>query len=215
VTFQSKKALGFDQERAAREYNANRMGPLSSNGIGVGAFVKTVDDATVPDIQIFLTASPRDTFSVHAALMRPESRGRIRLRSKAITDAPVIQANYLEDEQDLDGLVRGLEVARRIAAANGLSEFRGEELSPGATVDDADGLREHIRKNATTFFHAIGTCKMGTDPMAVVDGELRVHGLEGLRVIDASIMPTLISGATHAATVMIAEKGADFIKSTW
>jgi choline dehydrogenase-like flavoprotein len=215
VTFQSKKALGFDQEPAAREYNASRKGPLSSNGIGVGAFVKTFDEAPLPDIQIFLTASPRDTFSVHAALMRPESRGRIRLRSKSITDAPLIQANYLEDERDLNGLVRGLEMARKIAEADALRDYRGEELSPGTAADDIEGMRNHIRQSATTFFHAIGTCKMGTDPMAVVDGELRVRGLEALRVIDASIMPTLISGATHAATVMIAEKGADFVKSTW
>ncbi len=215
LTYKSNKALGFDQERAAREYNAGRKGPLSSNGIGVGAFVKTLDEASVPDIQIFLTAGPRDTFSVHAALMRPESRGRIRLRSKSITDAPLIQANYLEDEGDLDGLVRGLEIARRIAGANALGEFRGEELSPGAKVKDVEGLRNHIRESATTFFHAIGTCKMGTDPMAVVDGALRVRGIERLRVIDASIMPTLISGATHAATIMIAEKGTDLIKADW
>ncbi len=215
VTYQSKKALGFDQESAAREYNANRQGPLSSNGIGVGAFVKTSDEAPAPDVQIFLTASPQDTFSVHAAVMRPESRGRIRLRSKTVTDAPIIQAHYLEDERDLDGLVRGLEVARRIAGAEALLDFRGEELSPGVAVDNADGMRDHIRATSTTFFHAVGTCKMGTDPMSVVDSDLRVRGLEGLRVIDASIMPTLISGATHAATIMIAEKGADLIKADW
>jgi len=105
-------------------------------------------------------------------------------------------------------------VARRIAGAPALAPFRGRQQSPDESAGD-EALRRHIRENATTFFHPVGTCRMGTDPLAVVDGHLRVRGILGLRVIDASVMPTLVGGATHAATVMIAEKGADLVKQGW
>ncbi len=219
LTYQSTQALGLsasDRERAVRDYNRDRKGPLSSNGIGAGAFVKTSNEDGAPTVQIFLTANPsQNTFSLHVALMHPKSRGRIRLSSKDPTDDPLIHPNYLAQEQDLEDLVRGLAIARRIAEADALGGYRGEELGPGPGRWEGEKIFGYIRDNVTTFYHAVGTCKMGNDALAVVDGELRVHGLEGLRVIDASIMPALISGATHAATVMIAEKGADLIKKTW
>jgi len=149
---------------------------------------------------------------VHTVLMRPRSRGWLRLRTTDPTEPPIIQANYLADERDLEGLVRGLEVARRIAAAEALGEYRGEELGPGPGGWEGEALRDYIRDNVVTFFHQVGTCRMGADEDAVVDAELRVRGVQGLRVIDASVMPTLVGGATHAATVMIAEKGADLLK---
>jgi choline dehydrogenase len=189
---------------------------LSSNGVGAGAFVKVSSQDADPEIQIFLTANPsQGTFSLHAALMHPKSRGRVLLQSKKPTDYPSIRANYLADEQDLDVLVKGLAIARRIAEADALDDYRGEELAPGPGMWDGDQTHDYIRDHVTTFYHAVGTCKMGSDSLAVVDDQLRVRGLGGLRVIDASIMPTLISGATHAATVMIAEKGADLIKTGW
>jgi choline dehydrogenase len=144
--------------------------------------------------------------------MHPRSRGSLQLRSTDPTVSPAIQVGYLTDEQDLEDLVQGLKVVQRIAQADALAELRGEAISPGPGGWEAGALRQHIRDNVGTFFHPVGTCRMGSDAGAVVDPELRVHGVEGLRVIDASVMPDLISGATHAATVMIAEKGADLLR---
>jgi hypothetical protein len=217
LTYASKRPLGLsDAERAQAEaeYEEARTGPLSSNGIGAGAFVRTDPQSPAPDIQIMLTANPAaDTFSVHAALMHPWSRGAVRLRSADPSAATAIQVNYLADERDLETLARGLEVARRIAEAEALAPFRGEGLAPGPEGWGPEALHTHIRENVATFFHPVGTCRMGSDDRAVVDPALRVRGLEGLRVVDASVMPDLLSGATHAATVMIAEKGADLLKA--
>ena len=215
VTYASRKPLGLsdaERERAEREYDEARTGPLSSNGIGAGAFVRISPDDPVPGVQVMLTANPpAGTFSVHAALMHPVSRGWLRLRTADPAQPPILQASYLTEVGDMNQLVEGLGVARRIAGAEALAEYRGEELSPGPTGWEGEALQDYIRGNVATFFHPVGTCRMGSDELAVVDPELRVRGLEGLRVIDASVMPDLLSGATHAATVMIAEKGADLL----
>lgn len=217
LTWESKKPLGLtppEQAAAAREYARDRTGPLSSPGVGAGAFVRTIAEEA-PDVQIIPTGNPvAGTFSLHVALMGPSSRGSIRLRSRDPEAPPVIRANYLSDKRDLDALVRGLAVARRIADAGALAAYRGRELSPDAGSGE-EALQRFVRENATTFFHPVGTCRMGNDPLAVVDDQLRVRGVAGLRVVDASVMPTLVGGATHAATVMIAEKGADLVKQTW
>ena len=221
ATFESIRPLGpetpADEERARRDYYANRAGPLTSNGVGAGAFVRTSPDATWPDVKLFLTADPtRGVFSVHAALLRPRSRGRVELRSADPLEPPEIHAGYLAEERDVEVLTRGLGIARRLARSEALGGYRGRELAPGPEVaTEAAALRSYLRQHVTTFFHPVGTCRMGSDPRAVVDDQLRVRGLEGLRVVDASIMPTAIGGATHAATVMIAEKGADLIKRGW
>ncbi len=220
VTFASVADLGpseEERERAVAAYRKDRTGPLAGNGVGSGVFLQRSDEDPFSSFQIFLTANPpARTFSVHAALMHPRSRGRITLRSADPTAAPVIEANYLQDPADLDALAWGLETARRIANANALDGYRGDELAPGADAwGHRDLLEAFVRQNATTFYHPVGTCKMGSDAQSVVDPQLRVRGVEGLRVIDSSVMPALISGATHAATVMIAEKGADLIKREW
>lgn len=216
LTHASKKPLGLseaEQEQAQREYAESRSGPLSSNGVGAGAFVRLSPEDPAPSIQIMLTANPAtDVYSIHAALMHPRSRGTVRLRSADPMESPAIRVGYLADEADLDDLVRGLEVARRIAAAEALDDYRGEELGPGPGGWEPEALRSYVRENVGTFFHPVGTCRMGSDDGAVVDPELRVRGVEGLRVIDASVMPDLLSGATHAASVMIGEKGADLLK---
>ena len=217
LTWESKKPLGLtptEQAAAARDYARDRTGPLSSPGVGAGAFVRTIAEEA-PDVQIIPTGNPAaGTFSLHVALMRPSSRGSIRLRSRDPEAPPVIRANYLAETRDLEALVRGLAVARRIAGAGPLAAYRGRELGPDAGSGE-EALRRFVRANATTFFHPVGTCRMGNDPLAVVDDQLRVRGVAGLRVMDASVMPTLVGGATHAATVMIAEKGADLVKQTW
>jgi choline dehydrogenase len=217
ATWASRKPLGLSdaqREEAEQEYATSRTGPLSSNGIGAGAFVRLAPGDPAPGLQIMPTTDPAaDTFSIHVALMHPASRGSVRLRSSDPTQAPAILVNYLASEQDLDGLVQGLRVVRRIGAAQALAEFRGEELGPGPEGWEPHALTDYIRAHVGTFFHPVGTCRMGTDALAVVDPELRVRGVESLRVIDASVMPTLLSGATHAATVMIAEKGAELLKA--
>jgi len=206
--------MAAEEERAARDYARDRTGPLSSPGVGAGAFARTTRDE-LPDVQITPTANgTAGTFSLHVALLRPASRGSIRLRSSDPDAEPLIRANYLAEPGDLEGLVRGLAFARRIAEAPALAAYRGAELSQAA-ASGQEGARRWIRENATTFFHPVGTCRMGSDRLAVVDASLRVHGVAGLRVVDASVMPALVGGTTHAATVMIAEKGAALVKETW
>ena len=216
VTWTSRKALGLsdaERERAVAEYEESRTGPLSSNGIGAGAFVRLSPGDPAPGVQMMLTTNPpAGTFSIHAALMHPASRGSVRLRSADPTVPPAIQVNYLADEADLEGLVRGLETVRRIGESPALGDYRGDQVGPGPEGWEAEALRAYIRENVGTFFHPVGTCRMGSDEGAVVDAQLRVRGVENLRVIDASVMPDLLSGATHAATVMIAEKGADLLR---
>jgi choline dehydrogenase len=217
VTWESRRPLGLtpaERETAARDYSRDRTGPLTSTGIGAGAFVRTRPEEPVPDVQVIPTANPAaNAWSLHVALMRPRSRGSILLRSRDPEAPPLIHANYLSDERDLDVLVRGLAIARRVAGQAALAEYRGKETAPGAIA--GDDLRPHVRRNATTFYHPVGTCRMGKGALSVVDHELRVHGVAGLRVVDASVMPTLVGGATHAAAVMIAEKGADLVKKAW
>jgi len=216
LTFESRQALGLsesEQEQARLDYERERTGPLSSPGVSAGAFARVSPQQGAPRVQIVLTSSPaQGSFSLHVALMSPASRGELRLRSRDPSDPPLIHANYLAQESDLDALVEGMTLARRIADAAALAAYRGAERGPGAAAREGEPLRRYIRENATTFFHPVGTCRMGRDATAVLDDELRVRGVEGLRVIDASVMPTLIGGATHAATVMIAEKGADLVK---
>jgi choline dehydrogenase-like flavoprotein len=123
----------------------------------------------------------------------------------------LIEPNYLSHPDDMDNMVRGVKAARAILAQPAFDPYRGAEISPGPQVQSDDAIRDFIRRKAETIYHPVGTCKMGHDPMSVVDDKLAVHGLRGLRVVDASIMPTLIGGNTNAPTVAIAEKAADMI----
>lgn len=210
LPWESRRPLGLtaeEQERAVADYDRDRTGPLTSPGVAAGAFVRTRPGEAEPDVQIIPVASPAaGTLSLNVALMRPASRGDVRLRTADPAAPPVIRARYLSEEADMDGLLRGIAVARRIAAAPALAAWRGRPLFPAEEGEEA--MRRHVRETATTFFHPVGTCRMGSGPDAVVDERLRVRGIQGLRVIDASIMPLLVGGATHAATVAIAEKGA-------
>jgi choline dehydrogenase-like flavoprotein len=146
--------------------------------------------------------------------MHPKSRGRIALASAAPAARPVIDGQFLADPEDLETLLRGFKEARRVVHGEAFAKHRPREMLPGPDVRSDDELRAYIRRAAATSFHPAGTCKMGpgSDPAAVVDARLRVHGIEGLRVIDASIMPTICGGNPNAPTIMIGEKGADMIK---
>jgi choline dehydrogenase len=203
------------------EYRQRRTGPLSSNAAEGGLFVAISEKHSIPDLQFhfmpgwYLEHGFRvpegHGFTLSPTLVLPASRGRIRLRSNHPGDAPRIEPSYLECEEDLEILRRGVELARRLAATSSLASYRGEELWPGAEVVTSDEVRAFIRERAETLYHPVGTCRMGRDAGAVVDDRLRVHGLQGLRVIDASIMPRIPNGNTNAATLMIAEKGAELV----
>ncbi|HTM63576.1 MAG TPA: GMC oxidoreductase [Gammaproteobacteria bacterium] len=144
--------------------------------------------------------------------LHPESRGRITLRDADPFSKPLIDANYLAVESDLDALVIGFKESRKILSQSAFKPYFQDEFQPGSGVTTDEEIKQYIRENAETLYHPVGTCKMGIDAMTVVDPQtLKVHGLEGIRVIDASIMPTLASGNTNAPVTMIAEKGSDMI----
>ena len=156
-----------------------------------------------------------DTFSgytFNVSQSRPLSRGEINIISPHPSDPPKIVANYLEDPSDKLTLINGMNVARDIANATAFDQFRNSEIRPGGLISSYDGMLEYVRQNSTSLYHPVGTCRMGLEDRAVVDQNLKVKGINGLRVADASIMPQIISGNTNAATVMIAEKAADLIK---
>jgi len=193
----------------------------SSNVEEATAFERTAPDLLAPDVQYHLLPTylmnhgmdnpPGDGFSIVVTGLRPESRGRITLDSADPFNDPVIDPNYLDDPRDLETLVEGTKRAREIAAAPPLDEFRGEERWPGEAVQSDEGIAEHIRQTVQTNYHPVGTCRMGEDVLAVVDDRLRVHGVENLRVVDASVMPRITSGNTNAPTIAIAERAAEFI----
>jgi choline dehydrogenase len=207
---------------SAVRYVLRRRGPLSSNVGQAGAFLRTgAGDA--PDIQLVfapvLLGDVRDEgiveptehgFAIGVALLQPESRGTVRLRSADPGVAPLIQPAYLSRPSDASTLVRGLELAAEIGNQRPL---RSQQLRARARGPEAgDGWRPHIRAHAETMFHPVGTCRMGIDEDAVVDEQLRVRGAERLRVVDASVMPTITRGNTHAPATMIAERAADLIR---
>ena len=203
-------------------YLFQRKGPFTSNTVESGGFVRSRPGLEQPDVQILLgpefmnqnRSIPKGHgFSFHAQVMQPKSRGRLVLASADPADKPKLYANFLSDEggEDLETLVRGFKIVRRLVAAPAMDAYRGEEVTPGPGVSTDEEIRQFTRDNLGTGFHPAGTCKMGRDALAVVDPELKVRGIDGLRVIDASVMPTVVSGNTNAPTIMIAEKGADMI----
>jgi choline dehydrogenase len=199
-----------------------KSGPLTSNVAETGGFTYVDEGEPAPDLQFHFAPgyfmrhgfdNPDDghAFSIGATQVRPESRGEITLDSADPFAHPRIDPDYLSEDQDMHVLVEGIKKAREIAQSSAFDDIRGDEVWPGEDVTTDEEIREHIRETAHTVYHPVGTCKMGDDGMAVVDDRLRVHGVENLRVVDASIMPTLVSGNTNAPTMMIAEKAADLI----
>jgi choline dehydrogenase len=159
--------------------------------------------------------SPRKDhcFGFGPTLIAPESRGSISLKSSNPLDPPAIRANYLSTHADMRVMVEGVKLSRQLAQQKPLAQFRGDELHPDERVQTDEEIAEFVRAEAQTLYHPVGTCKMGNDAMAVVDSQLRVHGIERLRVVDASVMPRIIAGNTNAPTIMIAEKAADMIRA--
>ncbi len=209
-------------------YRRDRSGMVSSNFAEAGAFVKSRPDLAIPDVQLAFVlallgnrnvAKRRKLghgYSCHAYILRPQSRGHVRLRSADMRDAPSIDPRFLSAEADMEALVAGVRIVRRIFAQPALAEAGGKELLTddfGPDDSNEEAIRAFVRSHADSVFHPVGTCKMGIDAMAVVDPSLRVRGIEGLRVADASIMPTLIGGNTNAPAIMIGEKAADLIRA--
>lgn len=201
-----------------------KQGPLTSNVGEGGGFIKTSLTGATPDVQFHfgpayfinhgLTPIEGHGFTSGPTLIRPRSVGRIQLRSTNPLDPPRIFANYYSDPRDLDVMVEGIKITRMIFHAKAFEKYRGKETHPGGTAQTDQELRTHVCKMSETLYHPVGTCKMGAskDPNAVVDSELRVFGVEGLRVIDASIMPIVPGGNTNAPTIMVAEKASDLIR---
>jgi choline dehydrogenase len=207
-------------------YMLFKKGPGSRFPLEAGAFLKSRPDLDRPDLQVHVVlaamrnhgnreAGPvqQDGFTFHICQLRPESIGRVGLRSADPFDDPTIFANYLAAEEDRRALREGVKMMRLVAEQAALSPFNSEELFPGKAVQTDAEIDTWIRQTAETIYHPVGTCRMGVagDPMAVVDADCRVMGLKGLRVVDASVMPTLIGGNTNAPTMMIAEKVSDSI----
>ena len=214
----------FKQGLIAIHYALTRSGPMTMAASLGTAFLKTRPELETPDIQFHIQPFSADAkgmmkphdfnaFTASVLQMRPESAGHIELKSADMRDYPAIHPNYLATKTDQDTIVAGIRIARQIARHEPLASVITEEYSPGPGIADDDdaALLNWARDTATTIYHPTGTCKMGRDPMAVVDERLRVHGIEGLRVADASIMPQIVSGNTNAPAIMIGEKCSDLV----
>jgi choline dehydrogenase-like flavoprotein len=197
---------------------------LTSTFAEGGGFVSTDGNSDNPDIQFHFYPSKIKRnmsissilghgFGLQSCLLRPRSKGHIELQSADPDQPPLIDPKYFSDPEDLEVMVKGMKIARKVLACDAFKPHLREEIEPGAHVQSDDDIREYIRNTITTIFHPAGTCKMGpdSDPMAVVDERLRVHGMEGLRVADCSIMPDIVSANTNVPAIAIGEKAADMI----
>jgi choline dehydrogenase len=212
-----------DKIAATNEYESTKTGSLASNFLEVGAFVKSRPDVAYPDLQLFLFGNltpeypeagqvTRHGIALTAYVNRPRSKGEVTLSSADPLDRPRINPGYFSDPDDLRCLIAGVRWNLKVLYGQAFDDIRGAELSPGVNTRDDDGLANFVRRTSSTTWHPTTTCRMGADATAVVDPELRVNGVTGLRVVDASVMPTIVSGNTNAPTFMIAEKAADLIR---
>jgi choline dehydrogenase len=189
-------------------------------GLEVNIFWKSHPSLTVPDMQPLLVHAPylgddpnvpEHGFTCSGGLIRPQSRGRLWLRSTDPTVPPALDPQVFAEPHDLEVLTDSVELVREIGRQPALDDWRKHEWAPGSQVTSCSAVRDYVRGHVQTYHHQVGTCRMGTDRHAVVDPELRVHGIAGLRVVDASVMPDIPSGNTNAPTIMIAERAADLL----
>jgi choline dehydrogenase len=223
VSTLNQETRGLNLVKEVLKYYTTGRGALSLTAGVVYGFVRTRPGLESPDMQFHMAHASYDSaqkrllerepgMTVVIGQCRPDSRGSIHIKSATPGSEPAIRPNFLSAQTDRDATVAGMQIARKIVSHPSLSKYIAFENTPGDKVQSYDEWLDFARGNGQTTYHVIGTCKMGSDPMAVVDDRLRVHGIAGLRVIDASIMPTVPSGNTNAPTIMVAEKGADMIK---
>ncbi|AFY31420.1 GMC family oxidoreductase [Calothrix sp. PCC 7507] len=224
VIYKSKKPISLaNAERPTNflKYYLFKNGALTTNVAEAGGFVKTKPDLKTSDLQFHFspvsylnhgfTRPKWHGFTLAPTLIHPLSKGSITLRSNNPLEAPVIQPNYLANEADLQVLLAGVKLSRELMKMAAFDTYRGEEVLPGLQIQTEAEICNFIRNTAETLYHPVGTCKMGNDLLSVVNSQLQVYGVQGLRVVDASIMPSIVSGNTNAPTMMIAEKAADMI----
>ena len=222
LTF-NDNARGWRLAREAIKYALFREGFLASTSVPIRMYFRTRVGLETPDATVSIApflyemvgherrVSKKRGITMNVNVLRSESTGSIHIKSANPAEPPAIRFNFLSAENDRRGVLAAIRKGRELMATPPLKDVTGEEIAPGAHVQKDDELLDWVRKNAETTYHPIGTCKMGSDSMAVVDSELRVHGIEGLRVADASIMPTLTSGNTNAPSIMIGEKCAEMV----
>lgn len=224
VVYECTQAITMDDAGNLKDivqYLIARRGRLRSNIAEAGAFVKTTDAADRPDIELIFApvfylnhgfGNPKGHgFSIGAILLHPKSAGSLELRSPNLLDAPAIRPNYLGDPADVGTLLAGVKLARRVAHQRAFDPYRGRELTPGESARTDDEILTQVSSMAETLYHPIGTCRLGSDPMAVVDNQFRIHGVAGLRVVDASVLADQITGHPNAAVLMTAERAAELI----
>jgi len=209
--------------RGILEWRRHRRGMLTTNFAEAGGFIRSSADESRPDLQLHFVIGKlidhgRKTvlghgYSCHVCLLQPGSRGRVTLESADPTAAPLIDPNFFGDPDDLRRLVRGFKLMRQILQQPALASLGGRELAASAQAQTDDQIERFVRERADTIYHPVGSCRMGPGADDVVDAQLRVHGMRGLRVVDASVMPRIVSGNTNAPTIMIAEKASDLIKA--
>ena len=209
--------------RGIFEWRNARRGILTTNFAEAGGFIKSAPGEALPDLQLhFLIGKLIDHgrkpsfghgYSCHVCLLRPKSRGALKLASADPFAAPLIDPNFLAERDDMDKLLRGFRIMRNILQQPALAGYRGQELPASAGAQTDAQIEQFIRGHADTIYHPVGTCRMGSGALDVVDTQLRVHGVQGLRVVDASIMPSIVGGNTNAPVIAIAEKAADLIRA--
>ncbi|MSP77545.1 MAG: choline dehydrogenase [Rhodospirillaceae bacterium] len=222
LTF-NDNARGWRLAREAVKYALFRQGFLASTSVPIRMYFRTRPGSETPDATVSIApflyemvgherrVSKKRGITMNVNVLRSESTGSIHIKSSNPAEPPAIRFNFLSTEHDRSGVLAAIRKGRELMATSPMKEVTGEEIAPGAHLQKDDELLDWVAKNAETTYHPIGTCRMGADPLAVVDSELRVHGLKGLRVADASIMPTLTSGNTNAPTIMIGEKCAEMV----
>ena len=223
-TFGVSVGGSLDLIKQIGRYRKERRGLVTTNYAECGGFLKSRPELDKPNLQLHFVIAVVDNhartmhtghgISCHVCLLNPRARGSVKLSGKNVDDPLLIDFKFLEDEQDLQAMVDGFKVTQKLMQAPALSEKIKEDMFT-ANVQSDDEIREILRQRVDTVYHPVGSCKMGVDEMAVVDPELKVYGIQGLRVVDASIMPTVVNGNTNAPAIMIAEKAVDMIRETW